>query len=136
MEKRVQAPQGRTWAASRSRGRVAGALAVAAAASSLGIAAPAQAATTPLFIAHRGDAGSAPEATNAAFRSAIAKGAAAIEMDVRYTKTKVPVILHDLTLDRTTNCTGPSPASRSPSSRPAMPAAGTPRRSRGSRSRA
>lgn len=57
-------------------------------------------------IAHRGDRASAPENTSAAFRSAIFNGVDAIEMDIRFTRTGVPVVLHDETLDRTTNCSG------------------------------
>lgn len=86
--------------------RLSTVIAIAAAIGSLSVAAPASATGVLTVIAHRGDAKAAPESTNPAFRSAIAKGANAIEMDVRFTRTKYPVVLHDATLDRTTNCSG------------------------------
>jgi glycerophosphoryl diester phosphodiesterase len=54
------------------------------------------------IIAHRGASGSAPENTIAAFERAVRQGADAIELDVRLTADGVPVVLHDATLDRTT----------------------------------
>ena len=59
------------------------------------------------IIAHRGASGSAPENTIAAFELALVQGADAIELDVRLTADGVPVVLHDPTLDRTTNHQGP-----------------------------
>lgn len=59
------------------------------------------------IIAHRGASGSAPENTLAAFDLAVRQGADAIELDVRLTADGVPVVLHDATLDRTTNGCGP-----------------------------
>ena len=56
-----------------------------------------------LGIAHRGASAYAPENTLAAFDEAIRLGAAAIEFDVRVTADGVPVVLHDETVDRTTN---------------------------------
>ena len=44
----------------------------------------------------------APENTLAAFREAIAAGSDGIEFDVRLTRDRVPVIIHDNTLRRTT----------------------------------
>jgi glycerophosphoryl diester phosphodiesterase len=58
------------------------------------------------IIAHRGASGSAPENTIAAFELAVAHGADAIELDVRLTADRVPVVLHDATLDRTTTGRG------------------------------
>jgi len=58
------------------------------------------------IIAHRGASGSAPENTLPAFRLAVEQGADAFEFDVRLTLDGVPVLLHDATLDRTTNRTG------------------------------
>lgn len=55
---------------------------------------------------HRGDSANYPENTMAAFRAAIAAGADMIETDVRLTRDGVPVLIHDRTLDRTTDCTG------------------------------
>ena len=56
-------------------------------------------------IAHRGGTGGtgAPEGTLAAFEAAIAAGADALEFDVRVTSDGVLVVLHDDTVDRTTN---------------------------------
>ncbi len=80
----------------------------AVAAGSLVTAGPARAATDDfLVIAHRGDRSAAPESTYAAFGSAIRKGAEAIEMDVHFSSSGYPVVIHDYTLDRTTNCSGP-----------------------------
>ena len=58
-------------------------------------------------IAHRGASGSAPENTLAAFELAERQGADAFELDVRLTADGAPVVLHDPTLDRTTDGTGP-----------------------------
>ncbi len=57
-------------------------------------------------IAHRGYSAIAPENTLAAFQAAIAAGADAIEFDVRLTRDGQPVIMHDATVDRTTNGRG------------------------------
>lgn len=61
---------------------------------------------TPMIIAHRGASADAPENTLAAFREAIRQKADAIELDVQMTKDKKLVIMHDLTLNRTTNGKG------------------------------
>ena len=58
-------------------------------------------------IAHRGASGSAPENTLPAFDLAVRQGADAIELDVRLTADGMPVVLHDATLDRTTDRGGP-----------------------------
>jgi glycerophosphoryl diester phosphodiesterase len=58
-------------------------------------------------VAHRGGiADGFPENTLAAFRRAIALGADALEIDLRGTKDGRVVVLHDETLDRTTDGTG------------------------------
>lgn len=57
-------------------------------------------------IAHRGAAADAPENTLTAFELALARGADALELDVRLTADEVPVVLHDPTLDRTTDRPG------------------------------
>jgi glycerophosphoryl diester phosphodiesterase len=57
-------------------------------------------------IAHRGASGHAPENTLAAFRKAIELGANYIELDVHLSKDGDVVVIHDATLDRTTNGTG------------------------------
>lgn len=83
-------------------------MAVAASASLLvvGTSSAEAAAKYYTVIAHRGDADAAPENTVPAFTSAIAKGTDAIEFDVHYSSSKYPVVIHDATLDRTTNCSG------------------------------
>jgi glycerophosphoryl diester phosphodiesterase len=58
------------------------------------------------IVAHRGLAEGIPENTLAAFRQSIMRGVAIIELDVRVTQDGQLVILHDATLDRTTDCSG------------------------------
>ncbi|HEX5859050.1 MAG TPA: glycerophosphodiester phosphodiesterase family protein [Microbacterium sp.] len=56
------------------------------------------------FVAsHRGDSASAPENTIPAVESAIAGGFAYVEVDVVLTADGQPVLMHDRTVDRTTN---------------------------------
>src|SRR5687767_13229007 len=57
-------------------------------------------------IAHRGFSSQAPENTLAAFDLALRNGFANIELDVQLTRDKVPVVLHDAKVERTTNGTG------------------------------
>lgn len=59
----------------------------------------------PLVIAHRGYSQVAPENTLPAFRLAKATGADLIELDYHHTKDGKLVVIHDATLDRTTNAT-------------------------------
>lgn len=59
------------------------------------------------LIGHRGAAASAPENTLASFQAASAAGARWVEFDVKLTAEGVPIVLHDDTLDRTTNGQGP-----------------------------
>lgn len=59
-----------------------------------------------LNIAHRGFKGSYPENTMLAFRKAVEIGADGIEFDVHLTKDKELVIIHDETLERTTDGKG------------------------------
>lgn len=56
--------------------------------------------------AHRGASGQCPENTMAAFKQALKDGADGIEMDVHLTRDSVPVIIHDETVDRTSNGSG------------------------------
>jgi glycerophosphoryl diester phosphodiesterase len=56
--------------------------------------------------AHRGAMDTHPENTLSAFEEAIRLGAHMIEFDVRITKDKKLVIMHDATVDRTTDGTG------------------------------
>jgi glycerophosphoryl diester phosphodiesterase len=57
-------------------------------------------------IAHRGGSGLGPENTLAAFRRSLAAGADVLEMDVRSTADGNLVVLHDATVDRTTDGRG------------------------------
>lgn len=58
-------------------------------------------------IAHRGASGRAPENTLEAFDLAAKQGADAFELDVRLSRDGAPVVMHDATVDRTTDRTGP-----------------------------
>jgi glycerophosphoryl diester phosphodiesterase len=60
-----------------------------------------------LVIAHRGGPSLGPESTLYTFRNAVKLGVDVLEMDVRSTKDGQLIILHDDTVDRTTNATGP-----------------------------
>jgi glycerophosphoryl diester phosphodiesterase len=61
---------------------------------------------SPIFYAHRGASAHAPENTLAAFELAARQGAPAIEFDVKLTSDRHVIIIHDQTLDRTTNGSG------------------------------
>ena len=63
--------------------------------------------TLPFVIGHRGASGSAPENTAAAARRARSLGARWIEADVQLAGDGVPVVIHDHTLERTTDGHGP-----------------------------
>jgi glycerophosphoryl diester phosphodiesterase len=56
-----------------------------------------------LVIAHRGASGEAPENTIEAMALALKQGADALEFDVRLSADGVPVVIHDATIDRTTD---------------------------------
>ncbi|HAZ47252.1 MAG TPA: glycerophosphodiester phosphodiesterase [Cyanobacteria bacterium UBA11369] len=58
------------------------------------------------IIAHRGYSAIAPENTLAAFAAAHAHQANSIEFDVQLSSEGIPVIIHDPTLERTTNGSG------------------------------
>lgn len=60
-----------------------------------------------LIVAHRGASVAAPENTMTAFRLAVEMGADAIELDVHMTRDGQLAVIHDDTLDRTTNLRGP-----------------------------
>jgi glycerophosphoryl diester phosphodiesterase len=62
--------------------------------------------SNPQFIAHRGGRLYEPENTIAAFQHAIDTGANWIEFDVQQTKDGKLVVIHDETVDRTTDGTG------------------------------
>lgn len=60
----------------------------------------------PRLFAHRGGAGIAPENTLEAFRAGLAAGADRLELDVHATADGAVVVLHDATVDRTTDGRG------------------------------
>jgi len=59
-----------------------------------------------LNIGHRGASATRPENTVASFRRAMEIGADMIELDVRATADGIAVVMHDSTVDRTTNGSG------------------------------
>ncbi|MDE2745943.1 MAG: glycerophosphodiester phosphodiesterase family protein [Chloroflexota bacterium] len=61
---------------------------------------------TPLVIAHRTTMGHAPENTLRGIRIALDMGCDGVEIDVRLCADGVPVLIHDDTLDRTTDSSG------------------------------
>ena len=60
----------------------------------------------PRLFAHRGASGEAPENTLAAFRRAVDVGVPYAELDVQETRDGQVVVIHDETLERTTNGKG------------------------------
>jgi glycerophosphoryl diester phosphodiesterase len=60
----------------------------------------------PLVVAHRGASVAYPENTLEAFEAAVAAGADVVELDVRLTADRVPVILHDVDVGLTTDGQG------------------------------
>ncbi|HET9453736.1 MAG TPA: glycerophosphodiester phosphodiesterase family protein [Gemmatimonadaceae bacterium] len=60
-----------------------------------------------LVVAHRGNRAHAPENTIESFRQARELGADALELDVRMSRDGHAVVIHDATVDRTTNGKGP-----------------------------
>jgi glycerophosphoryl diester phosphodiesterase len=63
--------------------------------------------TRPLLIGHRGYPALCPENTLASFEGAMQAGCDMIELDVTLTRDRKVVVIHDDTLDRTTNGKGP-----------------------------
>ncbi len=63
-------------------------------------------ATHPLILGHRGASADAPENTLAAFALALEQNADGIELDVHLSADGVPVVIHDDTVDRTTDGEG------------------------------
>ncbi len=57
--------------------------------------------TSPALVAHRGYAKRYPENTLVSIRAALDAGARAVEFDVQLTADRVPVVLHDTSLQRT-----------------------------------
>ena len=60
----------------------------------------------PPVIAHRGARAGAPENTLAAFKLAFSEGATWMETDIKLTHDGMPILMHDDSLDRTTNGQG------------------------------
>jgi len=60
----------------------------------------------PMIIAHRGASGYEPENTLLSFRRALEMGSLAIELDVFLSQSGEIVVIHDETIDRTTNGKG------------------------------
>lgn len=61
----------------------------------------------PLVIAHRGSSAAFAENTRAAFLHALAEGSDGVEVDVHLTRDRQVVCLHDRTLERTSDGSGP-----------------------------
>ena len=68
------------------------------------LAAPAQ--QSVLVVSHRGDWRNAPENSLQAFQNCIDMGVDMVELDLKKTKDGELILMHDGTLDRTTNGTG------------------------------
>ncbi|MFZ4827840.1 MAG: glycerophosphodiester phosphodiesterase [Phototrophicaceae bacterium] len=62
--------------------------------------------STPLILGHRGASGNAPMNTLSAFLLAHQEGAHGIELDVHLSADGIPVVIHDHTVDATTNGNG------------------------------
>ena len=60
----------------------------------------------PWVISHRGDSQNFPENTLAAIQAAVAAGVPMIEIDVMFSHDRKLVVIHDATLERTTNGRG------------------------------
>ena len=60
----------------------------------------------PLILGHRGSPARAPENTLLAFRLAMDEGADGVELDVQPAADGAPVVIHDATLERTTDAAG------------------------------
>jgi glycerophosphoryl diester phosphodiesterase len=58
------------------------------------------------IIAHRGASAVTPENTPKSFSRALEAGVDGIELDVQLTRDAVPVVIHDTSVDRTTNGSG------------------------------
>ena len=61
---------------------------------------------SPLIIAHRGASNQAPENTIPAFQRALELGAGGIELDVHMSADGYLMVIHDETVDRTSNGKG------------------------------
>lgn len=61
---------------------------------------------SPIILAHRGDLAHAPENTLPSFQQALQKGADGVELDAKLTVDGHVIVIHDMTVDRTTNGKG------------------------------
>jgi glycerophosphoryl diester phosphodiesterase len=68
---------------------------------------PAERPHTPLVFGHRGGRALGPENTLTGFDLGIAAGADGLELDVHLAADGIPVVHHDVDLDRCTDATGP-----------------------------
>lgn len=68
---------------------------------------PARPFTPPRLIGHRGAKALAPENTLGSIRAAKQAGATWVEIDAKLARDGVPVLMHDSSLDRTTDAKGP-----------------------------
>src|SRR2546423_9099424 len=66
----------------------------------------------PRVVGHRGAGTLAPENTLAGIRKAAAMGFGGVEFDVMLSADKIPLLIHDETLDRTTSGQGSVAATR------------------------
>lgn len=60
----------------------------------------------PVVVAHRGASSTHPENTLDSFDAALRLGAQIVELDVRLTADRVPIVIHDPDVSRTTDGTG------------------------------
>lgn len=60
----------------------------------------------PSIVAHRGASSTRPENTASSFEEAVRLGAPLVELDVRLSRDGVPIVMHDPTVDRTTDGAG------------------------------
>ena len=61
---------------------------------------------SPIILAHRGDLTHAPENTLPSFQQALQKGADGVELDAKLTSDGHVIVIHDATVERTTNGKG------------------------------
>ena len=61
----------------------------------------------PRLIGHRGAAALAPDNTLASIRAAAESGVSWVEVDAKLSRDRVPMLMHDATLERTTTAQGP-----------------------------
>lgn len=85
---------------------VCAAVAVLLLATTPAVAGAATTSCVPPPVAHRGDSHRAPENTRPAFASALRGGVRILELDVHFAAGGTPVVIHDATVDRTTDGSG------------------------------